>query len=583
MALKDITIDHILMKGLGKNICISKERVGNYVLFLKKLIEENISADITRRQAIIIGKLLTKSIFLAELYIYGLIESNQQIIAACEGLKLNSLYEACIYNYFYSLYLPLTKIDILNDLDNKKIENTSEIINIPFDGYPSEDIIFPNNKDVLLYNNSFKKEALWLGKNFEASKFIKCQQNFALERYEYPITSFGKIKFFSVPSQDRGEIFLIAKKTDVNKGFKETIRMGKINSILLKNKNCILDFDIKIVPLFALLNVRSDCYLITEYIPGETIDDSLRIGINRHNDIKQLVKIKNILFDSGIGWKDFAPRNIIRYSSDKADTPINYLCDFERASIIKTNSINELDREYIEEHAFEEFVDLLSPKELDCLFVSLNRNITNIEKIISLEEIESNRIKTLLKRRDLLFSIGDNFYTKKKYIDTIRHELRLCARPVDNEGKKISTLFIFDLLTDKIDINYRIKLTELLIQNINTDFYECLIILIKNIAEIYLNLLLKDEYDSRVIYDSTNLATENSSAFAKFAIDLLKEKAGGNQLNQFLLNDESIYESWIYYSYNQSNKKSISTNKNLFDDIYCILRPEIKYQQNLER
>ena len=79
-------IENILKNGLGKNVGISKERANIFVLFLKKHIENNLGMDIANKQAITIGKLIEKSIFLGELYIYGLVENNQQIIDACEAL-----------------------------------------------------------------------------------------------------------------------------------------------------------------------------------------------------------------------------------------------------------------------------------------------------------------------------------------------------------------------------------------------------------------------------------------------------------------------------------------------------------------
>jgi len=324
--------------------------------------------------------------------------------------------------------------------------------------------------------------------------------------------------------------------------------MGKTNTILMRRKNHNSAINIKIVPLFALLNIKDECYLITKFIPGETFDDSLRTESNKLNDIEQLLKIKNYLFDSGIGWKDFAPRNIIRNCKEKY-----YLCDFERNSLIKTDGINEIEREYIEEHALEEFVDLLSPQELNCLFPLFNKNIINNEKDVSLTEIESNRIREILKIRGLLFSIGDNVYTKKKHIDTIRHELRLCARSLSNEKKIISTLYIFDLLTDKIDIEYRIKLTELLIRNINSNNYRYLIILIDSLAKAYLILLLYDEYNSRIISRSMNTNTEISTTFSKRAIELLSEIEDGEELNKLLQNSDLVYGSLNDKSYSQND------------------------------
>jgi hypothetical protein len=355
-------------------------------------------------------------------------------------------------------------------------------------------------------------------------------------------------------TQNNEEIFLISKKTDFNKGLREIIRMKRINTILLKSENSNKNFEIKIVPLFALFKREHDCYLITKYIQGKTFDDILRMKRNKKTIIRQLKEIKNLLFNMGIGWKDLAPRNIISCSTDDYNIPTYYLCDFERDSIIKEEGITERDKAYIEEHAFEEFVDLLSQKELDFLFPSINKNSLNSEQDIDLTEIESNRIKTLLKNKNLLFTIGNNVCTKKKYIDFIRRDLWLCAKPLQIQKKIISTLYITDLLTDKIDITYRIHLIELLLRSKSSKNYKHLISLLDTFAKIYITLLLQDEYESRIKEKTLDINVEISSTFARDMIDLLNSIVERGQLDKLNQQEDFHINAKMKFFYARTSK-----------------------------
>lgn len=552
-------IDNMLRNGLEKNIGISKEQNNNYLYFLKKHIENNLGKSITNNQAITIEKLITKSVFLGEVYIFGLIENNKHLINICEALKLNSFYEACVFNNIFSTRQhEISEINFFKNLNRIEKEHNQGLITIPFDAYSSEKIVCSDNfKDALLYSEEFEKEALWMVNKFEIVKFIESQQNFCLEHYEYPINSFGRIKFFSIMSdntQKNEEIFLIAKKTDFNKGLREIIRMKRINTILLKSESQNKDFKIKIVPLFALFKKEHDCYLITKYIPGKTFDDILRMKINKKTITRQLKEIKNLLFTIGIGWKDLAPRNIISCSTDDYNTPTYYLCDFERDSIIKEGGITERDKAYIEEHAFEEFVDHLSQKELDYLFPSINKNSLNSEQDIDLTEIESNRIKTLLKNKNLLFTMGNNVCTKKKYIDYIRRDLWLCAKPLKVQNKIISTLCITDLLTDKIDITYRIHLIELLLRSKSSKNYKHLISLLDTFAKIYITLLLQDEYESRIKEKTLDINVEISGTFARDMIDLLKSIVERGQMDKLNQQEDFHINAKMKFFYDRASK-----------------------------
>lgn len=122
------------------------------------------------------------------------------------------------------------------------------------------------------------------------------------------------------------EKIYIIKKTSLEKAKLEIKNAKKINKLIKYKKTK----EINIIPIIpSLINIGKDYFLISEY-KGTTLQENL-YSKNEKNKLSfnKFSKINKLLFDNGIIYRGFIPRNII------INKKYIYMIDFEDAIIYK--------------------------------------------------------------------------------------------------------------------------------------------------------------------------------------------------------------------------------------------------------
>ncbi len=142
-----------------------------------------------------------------------------------------------------------------------------------------------------------------------------------------------------------------------------------------------------------------------ELLTGDNLEILLRTSQGRNNAVEATNSLFQYIYDNNLYWGDFAPRNIM-IDSDKQT--IN-LCDFERG--IQTNIKG---KEFLQNYAYEEYAAFLFPRERT--FSKKLNDIFNVneEYPITMEDIHSNRIKSIIRE----MKIPENSLTNKTSANT---------------------------------------------------------------------------------------------------------------------------------------------------------------------
>ena len=129
-----------------------------------------------------------------------------------------------------------------------------------------------------------------------------------------------------------------------------------------------------------------------EFLVGDNLEIELRTPKHHDNAVIETNSLFQYFYDNQLYWGDFAPRNIIIDNENK----IIKLCDFERGIASHTSK-----KEYLQNYAYEEYAAFLFPSErhfsekLNDIFI-----VDNPEPI-KLCDIHSNRVKSIIKNRNI--------------------------------------------------------------------------------------------------------------------------------------------------------------------------------------